>query len=124
MITLQPYLPILATVRRRTGGASGSGATLDALNAQAYGSPSTWTAVYTNMPCRLEIVKNPIIFTPAGERVDPTMRNILYVSAEYVLQTEDRIYIGTTVYIAQGIMIAYDPVGGVHHYEITVLVEP
>jgi len=81
MSSLLPYTPTLATVRRRTGGATGTGATLDALNAQVYGAPSTWTAVYTDMPCRLEIKSKPIIFTPAGERVDPSS-NILYISSE------------------------------------------
>lgn len=123
MSAIQPFLNYLATVRRRTGGASGSGATLDALNAQVYGDPSTWTTVYTDMPCRLEIQSQPISFTQAGERTNPT-KNVLYVSNDYTLQTEDRVVISGITYIAQGIMVAFDPIGGVDHYEITVLIEP
>jgi hypothetical protein len=122
MIDLQPFLPNLATVRRRTGGASGKGASTDALNAQVYGDPINWTVVYTDMPCRFEERKKDIQFTPAGERLPSD--NILYVSSEYIIETEDRITIGNNTYIAQGIMTAYDPVGGVHHYEIHLLIEP
>jgi hypothetical protein len=92
----------------------------DILNAPSYGSTDSWTTIYPALRCRIETTNAPIQFKPTGERVPPSC--LMYIDEDVDIKAEDRIYDGDNYYIVEGKQTHWDTVGGVHHYEYSLLV--
>jgi len=106
-------------VRRRKGWQVGS-APRDVLNAPSYGDPTTWDIVYAALKCRIETMGASIQFKPTGERIPPQV--IMFIDDDVDVRPEDRIFDGTMTWIVEGKQTHYNTVGGIHHYEYTLLV--
>lgn len=102
-------------VYRRTSGGR------DALNNPTYGEPVSgagWSLIYPVMLARLAFSSKSIQFAHTGER--PTPSGILYYSADFVLQPEDRIFTPDTKpiqYIVLSIVPGYIANQVIDHYE-------
>ena len=108
----------LVVVKRR---ASAGSAPVDVLNAPSYGKPDTWETVYPALKCRIEIkFSAPIEFKPTGERIPP--RTIMFTNEDVDVRPEDRIYEGDNVWVVEGRQDYFNTVGGIHHYEFSLLV--
>ena len=111
-------------VKRRADWTVGTGhATRDVLNAPNYGTPSTWTTVYAALKCRIEYKMNaPIQFKPTGERVPPPV--VMFIDDNVDIRTEDRIFDteNDEEWIVEGRQSYYNSVGGIHHYEYSLLI--
>ena len=114
----------VVTVKRRKGWRVGE-APRDILNAPSYDKPENWETVYPSLKCRIEFVASarygfPIEFKPTGERLQP--RTVMFVDDNVDIRPEDRIFDGDMVWIVEGKQIYYNTVGGIHHYEYSLLV--
>jgi hypothetical protein len=118
-------LTMKCNVKRRAGNP-----VKDILNAPNYGKVDNWVNIYINLPCRLEIKQSSIQFKPTGERVEPT--NILYVDASTPLNIEDRVFMVSSdnvsglgyqqEFIVSGVMPAISMIGGIDHYEYSLII--
>lgn len=102
-------------VKRRTSSGR------DALNNPTYGEPVSgagWSTIYAAMPARLAFSSKQIQFAHTGER--PTPSGILYYSANFSLQIEDRIITPDTSpiqYVVLSIVPGYIANQVIDHYE-------
>lgn len=93
----------------------------DALNNPTYGEPVSgdgWSTVYAAMSARLAFSAKAVQFAHTGER--PTPSGILYYSAAYALQIEDRIITPDTnpiQYVVLSIVPGYIANQVIDHYE-------
>ena len=97
---------LLTTIKRRTT------ASTNTLGEKVY----TWTAVYTNVPCRLEEFRPEVQYRQSGER--PLARTILYVKPTTLIQAQDQVYVGGIYQgLIQEVLTAWSPTGAVDHFE-------
>jgi hypothetical protein len=94
-------------------------ASRDALNAPVYGKDITWTTIYPALRCRIEISASTVQFKLTGERVVPTIK--MFIDDNITLMPEDRIFDGDDIYIVEGVQTYYNPVGGIHHFEFSLI---
>ncbi len=114
----------VVAVKRRKGWRVGE-APRDILNAPSYNKPEDWDTVYPSLKCRIEYLSSMragsrIEFKATGERVVPVAH--LFIDDDVDIRPEDRIYDGDIIWIVEGRQVYYNTVGGVHHYEYSLLV--
>lgn len=106
------------SVRRR----SSSG--LNELGEPTYGKSSTWSVVYSTLPCRFASKAANVEYRATGERNAPTYS--LYVASNTPLQVQDRVFIGsdfsgtgtTQEFVVSGARVALSSTGaGISHLE-------
>ena len=104
----------LVTVKRRVSTGT------DSLNNPIYGAPTSgagWSTLYSNMPARLAFSSKSLQFAQTGERPEPS--GIMYCSADYILQSEDRVLTPDGIeYVVSSIVPGYVNNSVVDHFEI------
>ncbi len=105
-----------ATVKRRASTGR------DSLNNPTYGAPTSgsgWSTVYTNMPIRMAFSSKTLEFAQTGERPNPA--GVAYITADYQVQSEDRIITSDSIeYVVTSVVIGYSVAAVVDHYELVL----
>lgn len=77
-----------------------------------------YTAVYTNIPARVEMERPKEEYNSGGERSD-YFRFFVYVSASYSIYVQDHIYLNSNyIGLVAGVLTAWGVDGKADHYEL------
>jgi hypothetical protein len=112
------YTDIISVFRRPDPSA----ASRDVLNNPAYGVPTGWPIIYSNINARLQFSGKELVFAPTGELVLP--EGVLYIDKQYPVQPMDHIvtvqtpgYPTGVEYVILSVVPAFYGNGLVDHYE-------